>query len=159
LESIDGASDSIGYAAYEMLRLHHGLPAVGKEITDEYNPHEVGLYPFINFEKGCYIGQEVIARLDTYQKVQRLLMKVILEIDQSSAPEWSPPSAPIFLGEQLIGQLTSACWSPELGRGIGLAAIRKQFADQAEPIQIRWPEREVAGRLQPEQKDYGKTIL
>lgn len=139
----------IGSAAYEMLRIHHGQPAVGKEITDEYNPHEVGLYPFINFEKGCYIGQEVIARLDSYQKVQRQLMGVTLEVDEACVQPGSAGSVPIYLGEQLIGQLTSSCFSPERGQGLGLAVVRKQFAASTEPVQIRWPERSVAGRLQP----------
>lgn len=139
----------IGYAAYEMLRIHRGQPAVGKEIVEEYNPHEVGLYPFINFEKGCYIGQEVIARLDSYQKVQRQLMGVTLEIDEASALQAFDTTMPIYSGEQLIGQLTSACFSPERGQGLGLAVVRKQFAALTEPVQVRWPERGVAGRLQP----------
>ncbi len=137
----------IGYAAYEMLRIHRGQPAVGKEITDEYNPHEAGLYPFINFEKGCYIGQEVIARLDSYQKVQRQLMGVALAVDEASALQAFAAGVPIYLGEQLIGQLTSACFSPERGQGVGLAVVRKQFAELTEPVQIRWPERSVVGRL------------
>jgi folate-binding protein YgfZ len=139
----------IGYAAYEMFRIHRGQPAVGKEITEDYNPHEVGLYPFINFEKGCYIGQEVIARLDSYQKVQRQLMGVALEVDEASTLPIFNTSVPIYLGEQLIGQLTSACFSPESGQGIGLAVVRKQFAASTEPVQVRWPVRGVAGRLRP----------
>ncbi len=137
----------IGYAAYEMLRIHRGQPAVGKEITEEYNPHEAGLYPFINFEKGCYIGQEVIARLDSYQKVQRQLMGVTLEVNEASALQTFDTSVPIYSGEQLIGQLTSACFSPESGQGIGLAVVRKQFAESTEPVQVRWPARSVVGRL------------
>jgi len=138
----------IGHAAYEMCRIHRGLPVMDKEITDEYNPHEVGLFPFINFEKGCYIGQEVIARLDTYQKVQRQLAGVKFEINNSNDPLLSATPAPIYAGEQLIGQLTSACFSPDHQSGIGLAVIRKQFAASTAPVQIRWPERTVPGRLQ-----------
>jgi folate-binding protein YgfZ len=137
----------IGYTAFEMHRIHRGQPAVGKEITEEYNPHEVGLYPFINFEKGCYIGQEVIARLDSYQKVQRQLIGVMLEVDEASTLPTFDTGVPIYLGEQLIGQLTSACFSPECGQGLGLAVVRKQFAASTEPVQIRWPELSVVGRL------------
>jgi folate-binding protein YgfZ len=138
----------LGHAAYEMLRIHRGLPATDKEITDEYNPHEVGLFPFINFEKGCYIGQEVIARLDTYQKVQRQLAGVRLEMSDADDRLFSATPAPIYVGEQLAGQLTSACFSPALGKGIGLTVIRKQFAAQADPLQVRWPERAVSAHLQ-----------
>jgi len=138
----------IGQAAYEMCRIHRGLPLMGKEITDEYNPHEVGLYPFINFDKGCYIGQEVIARLDTYQKVQRQLAEVKLEMSALDEKLFAATPAPIYFGEQLIGQLTSACFSPGHQSGLGLAVIRKQFAASTEPVQIRWLERVVMGYLQ-----------
>ncbi len=138
----------IGHTAYEMLRIHRGLPMLEKEITDEYNPHEVGLHPFINFEKGCYIGQEVIARLDTYQKVQRQLAGVKFEMSDSEDKLLAATPAPIYIGEQPIGQLTSACFSPGYQSGIGLAVIRKQFAAATAPVQIRWPERVVPGQLQ-----------
>jgi hypothetical protein len=138
----------VGYSAYEMLRIHRGLPAVGREITDEYNPHEVGLYPFINFEKGCYIGQEVVARLDTYQKVQRQLAGVILATETSGEKNWHGVSAPIYAGEQQVGHLSSVCFSPARGHAIGLAVIRKQFAGQNAPVEIRWPERIVAASIQ-----------
>ncbi len=147
-EQLTALTTPIGYIVYEMLRIHRGLPAVDKEITDDYNPHEVGLFPFISFDKGCYIGQEVIARLDTYQKVQRQLVGLTLEDGASGDSPLFITPAPIYVGDQLAGQLTSACFSPERGQGIGLAVVRKQYAAQTEPVQIRWPERTVAGRLQ-----------
>lgn len=137
----------IGHTAYEMLRIHCGMPAVGNEITEEHNPHEVGLFPFINFEKGCYIGQEVIARLDTYQKVQRQLVGVILDAAHQTDRALPDAGAPIYAGEQMVGQLTSVCFSPERGCAIGLAVARKQFATHDEPVQIRWPEHTISGRL------------
>lgn len=137
-----------GHAAYEMLRIHRGLPVMEKEITDEYNPHEVGLLPFINFEKGCYIGQEVIARLDSYQKVQRQLAGVELDINDPDDKLFAATPAPIYVGEQLAGQLTSACFSPELGKAIGLAVMRKQLMTPAGALEVRWPEAVVKGHLQ-----------
>ncbi|MDZ7366628.1 MAG: hypothetical protein ONB43_12270 [candidate division KSB1 bacterium] len=137
----------LGFAAYERLRIQRGLPAVDKEIADEYNPHEVGLYPFLNFEKGCYIGQEVIARLDTYQKVQRQLIGVQVEIGEDEALRLTGTPAPIYAGGQLIGQLTSFCFLPERGGGLGLAVIRKQFAT-ADSVQVHWPKHVAAGKLQ-----------
>ncbi|MCG3118495.1 MAG: Aminomethyltransferase [bacterium] len=136
-----------GHAAYEMLRIHRGLPRMEKEITDEYNPHEVGLLPFINFDKGCYIGQEVIARLDSYQKVQRQLAGVRLDLSAPDDKLFAATPAPIYVGEQLAGQLTSACFSPKVGMAVGLAVIRKQFAMPAVVLEVRWPERSVQGYL------------
>lgn len=62
--------------AYACLRIAHLLPAFGAEIDGRANPLELGLRPVVDFEKGCYIGQEVVARLDTYQKVQRHLVRL-----------------------------------------------------------------------------------
>ena len=64
----------IGAAAAETLRIIRRHPAYGAELGDAYNPLEAGLIGAIDFHKGCYIGQEVIARLDTYQKVQKRLV-------------------------------------------------------------------------------------
>ena len=51
------------------------VPIAGYDLTEDVNPLEAGLLlHLIDFEKGCYIGQEVIARLDTYDKVQRSLV-------------------------------------------------------------------------------------
>ena len=147
-ETLLAPTAPIGHMAYEMCRIHRGLPALGKEITDEHNPHEVGLYPFINFDKGCYIGQEVIARLDTYQKVQRQLAGVKFEIDDSRDPLLAATPAPIYVGEQLAGQLTSACFSPAARCGIGLAVIRKQVVATAAPVEIQAPGRAVTGYFQ-----------
>jgi len=60
----------IGDRAYEQYRIEAGMP-LSKELCDEYNPHEALLLHEVCFTKGCYIGQEVIARLMTYNKVQK----------------------------------------------------------------------------------------
>jgi folate-binding protein YgfZ len=59
--------------AIDQWRITNGIPKAGKEIAQEYNPLELNLWDWISFTKGCYIGQEVIARLDTYKKIQRTL--------------------------------------------------------------------------------------
>ena len=67
---------SVSAATAEVLRIAGGQPAHGSEMSDTYNPLEAGLIGAIDFHKGCYIGQEVIARLDTYHKVQKYLVKL-----------------------------------------------------------------------------------
>ena len=71
----------LGQEAYQAVRISHGVPEYGRELGEAYNPLEAGLIGVLDFEKGCYIGQEVIARLDTYQKVQRSLVKLRLSPD------------------------------------------------------------------------------
>ena len=79
LESVGAVS--ISTATAETLRIASGQPAYGSEMSDTYNPLEAGLIGAIDFHKGCYIGQEVIARLDTYHKVQKYLVTLRFEGD------------------------------------------------------------------------------
>lgn len=79
-------------AAAETLRIARHQPRYGAEMSDAYNPLETGLIGAIDFHKGCYIGQEVIARLDTYHKVQKYL--VALRFDTDADPTNGAPVPP-----------------------------------------------------------------
>ncbi len=71
----------MGETAWEKQRIHQGRPAPDQELTDDYNPLEAGLWHCVSFDKGCYIGQETIARLNTYKGVkQRLLGLKLSEV-------------------------------------------------------------------------------
>jgi folate-binding protein YgfZ len=72
----------------------------GAELTEDYNPLEAGLWESISFNKGCYIGQETITRLNTYQGVKQQLWGIRL---QGSAT----PGTPITVGDDKVGILTS----------------------------------------------------
>jgi len=97
---------------YEDYRISAGIPRGGHEITQEYNPLEAGLEHLISWTKGCYIGQEVIARLDTYKKVQKHLMKFTVSERISMLP------ARIFGPSGEIGTMTSMTQrAPFLGLG------------------------------------------
>ncbi len=55
----------VGEDAYEILRIESGWPLYGKDFDEEIKPNEPNMLPYVNFDKGCYIGQEVDERLDT----------------------------------------------------------------------------------------------
>ncbi len=59
---------------YDVVRIHAGWGKSGHEWTDQFNPLEAGLVGWVDFTKGCYIGQEIVARLDSYDKVKHRLM-------------------------------------------------------------------------------------
>jgi folate-binding protein YgfZ len=59
--------------AAEQLRLRQGFPAVPGELNDSTNPFELGLAPWVNLNKGCYVGQETLAKLATYDGVKQQL--------------------------------------------------------------------------------------
>jgi len=88
--------------AYEEYRVLHGIPGFPQELSASSNPLEVGLLHLVSFIKGCYIGQEVIARLDTYKKVQRRLVRLKMGELPSELPE------KIYFQGQEWGSITSA---------------------------------------------------
>ena len=109
----------IGAATWEILRVEQGLPLLGRELTQDYNPWEAGLDRAIHLDKGCYIGQEVIARLDTYDKVKQHLVGLRL-----STAELPTTGQPLRDGVREVGRITSAVHSPSLGP-IALAYVRR----------------------------------
>lgn len=125
----------VGFQVHESLRLRRGIPAADHEIVESYNPHEIGLLPFINFEKGCYIGQEVIARLDSYQKVQRQLMGLQL----ASGPEPAAGAA-VLAAAQEIGTVTSVAPAITGPFALALAVIRKAFAQPGSRVEVAGPQ-------------------
>ncbi|AFZ25303.1 folate-binding protein YgfZ [Cylindrospermum stagnale PCC 7417] len=86
--------------AWDTLRIIQGRPSPDLELTDDYNPLEAGLWQTISFSKGCYIGQETIARLNTYKGVKQYLWGIRL-----SGPV--EVGSVITIGDEKVGKLTS----------------------------------------------------
>ena len=110
----------VGTLAFESFRIEQGLPAVGRDITEEVNPLEASLRRYVSFTKGCYIGQEVIARIDTYSKLQKELRGVIIDAPQE---RMLAPGAIWSLSAQ-NGVTTSHSWSFTLGRHIAIGYVK-----------------------------------
>jgi len=119
----DAGATPIGEKAWEVLRIERGLPIYGSELNESYNPWEAGLGRTIDMDKGCYIGQEVIARLDTYDKVKQHLVGLHLETGELPAP-----GTTLHAEGREVGTLTSRTHSPSLG-SIALAYVRRAHAD------------------------------
>jgi tRNA-modifying protein YgfZ len=100
---------------WEQLRILQGRPAPDKELTEDYNPLEAGLWQTISFDKGCYIGQETIARLNTYNGVKQKLWGVKLDRPVS-------PKTPVIVEEKKVGVLTS--YTETDTSSFGLAYVR-----------------------------------
>jgi folate-binding protein YgfZ len=127
----------------EIHRVERGFPVYGKELNKEVNPLEAGLQKFVSFTKGCYIGQEVIARLDTYKKLQKHLMGVVL-VERAGTPG---PGAFIVAKGETIGRITSAVDSILLGRKIALAYIRSAWATADSRVEVNTLSGAVEGQL------------
>lgn len=105
----------------ESRRVLSGLPAPGHELTEEHNPLEAGQWEAVSFDKGCYVGQEVVARLRTYDKVSSTL--VGLELPGGVA--LPPLGASLFDGGRRVGELTSAVLLPDRDAPIALGYVKR----------------------------------
>ena len=95
-----------------------GVPHVSFELNKDYTPLEIGLNAAVSGEKGCYTGQEVLARQITYDKVTQILCGLKLESEIA-------PGSRIWLGGRAVGKLTSVVYSPRYD-WVGLAVIRRR---------------------------------
>ncbi len=118
-----------GHLAYNSVRIEQGHGEFNSEFSEEYNPLEAGLRKWINFEKGCYVGQEVIARLDTYDKVKRTLVGVVSD-------NRLPIDGSLQLGGRIVGNVTSSAFSPGLGKYVGLAYVRRAAAESGTMLNL-----------------------
>lgn len=84
---IDAGFVQRGRDDYEEYRVLHGIPSFPNELSPSHNPLAAGLLPLVSFAKGCYIGQQVIARLDTYKKVQRCFVQLRMQELPVELPE------------------------------------------------------------------------
>jgi tRNA-modifying protein YgfZ len=105
----------MGEQVWERLRVEQGRPVPDHELTEDFNPLEAGLWQTISLTKGCYIGQETIARLHTYRGVKQRLMGIKL----STAAE---PGSVVMMDAEKVGQITS-CTATEDGY-FALAYVR-----------------------------------
>jgi tRNA-modifying protein YgfZ len=124
LEQVRGALEaagavSVNEAAAEIVRVEHGRPRYGIDLDESTIPQEAALNErAVSFTKGCYVGQETVARLYYKGKPNRHLRGLRL-----SEPTMS--GAPLALGEKAVGSLGSSVVSPRLGP-VGLALVRRE---------------------------------
>jgi hypothetical protein len=131
---IEAGAIPMGDRLWEQLRIEQGRPTPDRELTDDYNPLEAGLWQTISFSKGCYIGQETIARLNTYKGVKQQLWGIRL-----SAPV--QPGSVVTVEGDKVGTLTSFT---ETDRGpIGLAYIRTKAGGVGLKVQVAEVEGEI----------------
>lgn len=109
-------------ARYELMRIEAGQPGANHELTEEYIPLEAGLWDAVSFSKGCYIGQEIIARMESRNKLARTLVRLDLS-------NLAPPGAQLQLPDAAggVGALTSAAARPD-GSAVGLGFVKTDAA-------------------------------
>jgi folate-binding protein YgfZ len=121
----------VGHGAWEALRVAAGRPRLGFETDHRTIPHEIGwLSSAVHLDKGCYRGQETVARVHNLGRPPRRLVRIHLDGTQDELP---PPHSPVMLDDRAVGFLGTAVQHAELGP-IALAVIKRQVPDDAQLV-------------------------
>jgi len=121
-----------GTEAREMLRMEAGLPTAGPDLNEEIVPPEANLEgKAFSLSKGCYPGQEVVARMDTYGSVRRHLVGLTLK--DAVVP---PQGAKLFSGDREVGWVSSAARSPLVGGVIAFGFPLRDFSKSGTALTV-----------------------
>ena len=135
---LEAGAQQVGHEAVDVLRVEQGIPRHGVDMGPDNLPGEAGIVDrAVSFTKGCYIGQEPVARMYHRGRPNRHLRGLLLDVAVA-------PGEPLIVGEREVGRLTSVTESPRLG-AIGLALVRRE----AEP----------GSRLRTGTGDVGATVV
>jgi folate-binding protein YgfZ len=140
---VDDAVVRCGDDAYQAARIEAGLPVNGRELTEATIAAEAGLVErTVSFDKGCFTGQELVARLDSRgSKVARKLAGLVIggTTADGDAGELPPAGASVWTtdGEHEVGHLSSVAWSPHFGAPVALATLHRRVTPP-ETVSVRW---------------------
>ena len=124
-----------GWVALETARMEAGIPRFGAEMDETNLPPETGLESTaISYTKGCYIGQEIIARIRTYGQVAKALRGLQFA---DSASELPRKGDKLFHGDKEVGYVSSAVHSPTLNDNIGMGYVRREYNAVGTELQAR----------------------
>jgi len=115
------------------VRIEHGRPRYGEEITERYLVQETAQLQAVHFSKGCYLGQEIVERVRSRAQIHRVLRRI--EVDSPDMPaagsKLKSPDAQADAGE-----IASAAFSPALGKVAAIAYVRTQFAEPGTDLRL-----------------------
>lgn len=118
---LEQGATAVGHQAYEILRVESGRPRYGQDFQSDHFPQETGRSDGVSYTKGCYLGQEVVARIHYRGGVNRQLRGLLFA--DESVPTLG---AEVEAEGRGAGILTSAVVAPALGRTVGLAILHKR---------------------------------
>jgi folate-binding protein YgfZ len=121
----------VGMQALDTLRVEAGIPWYGRDVDETLIFPETRLEQLVSFTKGCYIGQEVVARVKYRGHINRGLSGLVLEGDRVPAA-----GARVVAAGKEIGRVTSAVWSYALGRPIALGYVRREHFEPDSPVDV-----------------------
>ena len=136
-----------GWQALETARIEAGIPRFGLDMDETNLAPEAGIEErAISYSKGCYIGQEVIARIRTYGQVAKALRGLRFADSTKVLPVRGDK---LHLGDKEIGHVTSAAASPALKSNIALAYVRREHNAFGTELLVRTASGDLPARIVP----------
>jgi folate-binding protein YgfZ len=134
-----------GWAALETARIEAGIPRFGADMDGTNLPPEAGLdNRAVSYSKGCYVGQEVMARIRTYGQVAKTLRGLRLPDDLPALPNRGDK---LFLGGKEVGRITSAAASPALRANIALGYVWREANQTGTELLLETGGKKVPARI------------
>jgi len=123
---VEAAADEV-----RLVRMENGRARYGEDFSDAHIPHETQLFHAVHFNKGCYLGQEIVERVRSRGLVHRLLVRIA--IDGAEPP---PSGAEVTAEGASVGRISSAVYSPAGGKVLAFAFLRREAVDSPRPLQV-----------------------
>src|SRR6266849_9198886 len=133
----------VGYDALEILRIEAGVPRYGVDMDDTNIVTETNLDDAVSYTKGCYIGQEIIARIKYRGHVAKKLSGLIFD----GAVEINAGSIINSVDGKEVGRITSATYSPKLKRTIALAYLKYDYLAPETAVKVVNSDQEFSGKV------------
>ena len=133
---------------FEVFRIERGVPRFLADMDEDTIPLEAGIEGrAISFTKGCYVGQEVIVRVTT-RGGGRVARKLVRWVADPSADIVPLPDSRIFSFDKEIGRVTSAAFSPNVNRVVGLGYVQRHFAAGGTEVTVMWNDSRIKAIVQ-----------
>ena len=138
----------INLDTFEVIRIERGVPRFLADMSDDTIPLEAGIEDrAISFTKGCYVGQEVIVRV-THRGGGRVARKLVKWIADPGADIVPLADSRIFSFDKDIGRVTSAAFSPNVNRVVGLGYVHRDFTERGTDVTVMWNDSRIKAVVQ-----------
>ena len=118
------------------VRIEHGRPRYGEEITERYLVQETAQLHAVHFSKGCYLGQEIVERVRSRAQIHRVLRRLEIDLPELAEGPADLTGSKLKAGDAAAGEIASAAFSPALGKVVALAYVRTAFAEPGTEIRL-----------------------
>jgi folate-binding protein YgfZ len=139
---LEARAQPIGWNALDVLRVEAGIPWYGRDVDETVILPETRLEHLVSYNKGCYLGQEVVARVKYRGHVNRALCGLVLE-----GPDVPSGGTTVVAGDREVGRITSAVRSIGLDRPIALGYVRREYFAPGSEVAVKDGDRLIAARV------------